>query len=98
MTETTRPDQRAISLYDRYTHGDMGRREFLERLTTHAGSAAAATVLLSTLSNDFARAAIVDPNDKRLAIETSRGWTVECRGTSSTSSNVKATPGLIRLM
>ena len=35
---------------------------------------------------------------KRLTIETSRGCTLECRGTSSTSSNVSAIPGRIRLM
>ncbi len=69
VTETTRPDARAISLYDRYTHGEMGRRDFLERLTALAGSSAAATVLLSSLSNDYARATIVAPDDKRLAID-----------------------------
>ncbi|MDR4307078.1 dienelactone hydrolase family protein [Chelatococcus sambhunathii] len=65
----------------------MGRREFLERLTAHAGSAAAATVLLSTLSNDYARAAIVEPNDKRLAIETAR-----YQGASGEVSGLMARP------
>lgn len=69
MTRKPRPDAWAISLYDRFTHGDIGRREFLERLTALAGSTAAATALLSGLSNDYARAQIVAPDDKRLAID-----------------------------
>ncbi len=62
-------DQRIINLYDNFTHGGMNRREFLDRLTTLAGSAAAATALLPLLQNDYAQAAIVADNDPRLAIE-----------------------------
>lgn len=64
-----RPDRAAIALYDRFTHGEMGRREFLDRLARLAGSASAATALLSALSNDYARAAIVAEDDRRLVIE-----------------------------
>ena len=39
-------DQKFIDLFDRYTHGGMNRRDFLERLKTLAGSAAAATALI----------------------------------------------------
>lgn len=67
---TDRPDRRAIALYDRFTHGEIGRREFLDRLARVAGSTAAAATLLAALSNDYARAAIVAPDDRRLAIET----------------------------
>ncbi len=63
-------DQRVIDLYDRFTHGIIGRRAFLERLTELAGSTAAAVALLPLLQNDYARAAIVAPDDARLAIET----------------------------
>jgi carboxymethylenebutenolidase len=62
-------DQRIIDLYDRFTHGGMSRRAFLDRLTEFAGSAAAATVLLPLLQNDYAQAAIVAANDARLATE-----------------------------
>ena len=34
-------DQKIINLYDRFTHGGMNRREFLDRLAELAGSAAA---------------------------------------------------------
>lgn len=66
---TVRPDQNAITLFDRFTHGQIDRRSFMERLVALAGSTAAATALLAALSNDYATAAIVSPDDKRLATE-----------------------------
>ena len=63
-------DQRVIDLYDNFTHGGISRREFLDRLAGIAGSSAAALALLPLLQNDYARAAIVAPDDARLAIDT----------------------------
>jgi carboxymethylenebutenolidase len=62
-------DQRIIDLYDTFTHGGMTRREFLDRLAALAGSAATAAALLPLLENNYAQAAIVDPNDARLMID-----------------------------
>jgi carboxymethylenebutenolidase len=62
-------DLRIIDLYDRFTHGELSRREFLDRLRDLAGSTAAAAALLPLLHNDYARAAIVAADDKRLATE-----------------------------
>lgn len=62
-------DQRIINLYDRFTHGGLNRRDFLDRLKELAGSAAAAAALLPLLQNDYARAAIVAADDGRLAID-----------------------------
>jgi carboxymethylenebutenolidase len=62
-------DQRIINLYDRFTHGGMSRREFLDRLTETAGSAAAAAALLPLLQNDYAKAAVVPDDDPRLVSE-----------------------------
>ena len=62
-------DQKIITLYDRFTHGGMSRRDFLDRLAELAGSAAAATALLPILQNDYAKAAIVPPDDGRLVAE-----------------------------
>jgi carboxymethylenebutenolidase len=62
-------DQRIIDLYDRFTHGGMSRRDFLDRLATLTGSTAAASALLPVLANDYARAAIVPETDPRLASE-----------------------------
>lgn len=63
-------DQRIVDLYDSFTHGGMNRREFLDRLTEIAGSSAAALALLPVLQNDYARAAVIAPDDARLEIET----------------------------
>ena len=63
-------DQRIIDLYDSFTHGGINRRTFLDRLAQIAGSSAAALALLPLLQNDYARAAIVAPDDARLAIDT----------------------------
>ena len=50
-------DQRIINLFDRFTHGGMSRREFLDKLALMAGSAAAiATIMtiMETPANFFA--------------------------------------------
>jgi hypothetical protein len=63
-------DQKIIDLYDRFTHGGLNRRDFLDRLAEIAGSSTAALALLPLLTNDYARAAVVAPDDARLAIDT----------------------------
>src|SRR5262249_57620204 len=62
-------DQRIINLYDRFTHGGMNRRDFLDRLAELAGSTAAGLALLPLLQNDYAKAAIVAADDPRLVTE-----------------------------
>ena len=63
-------EQKYIDLFDRYTHGSMLRREFLEKMASLAGSAAVASALLTKLENNYALAATVPEDDQRLAIET----------------------------
>lgn len=63
-------EQKIIDLFDRYTHGGMNRRDFLERLTLLAGSTAAATALLPTLENNYAHAEMVPENDAAIVAET----------------------------
>jgi len=58
--------QRAIELYDRFTHEGMDRRDFFARMTLIAGGAAAATSLIASIAASPAAAAIVPPDDKRL--------------------------------
>lgn len=62
-------DQTIINLYDRFTHGGMNRRAFLDRLAELAGSSAAAAALLPLLQSDYARAATIAADDSRLATE-----------------------------
>lgn len=59
-------DQKFIDLFDRYTHGAMNRRDFLDKLSMMAGSAAAATALLPVLENNYAFAQQVPENDPSL--------------------------------
>ena len=63
-------DQRIVDLYDRFTHGSLSRREFIERLAELAGSGAAALALLPLLQNDYARADTVAGDDPRLVTNT----------------------------
>jgi carboxymethylenebutenolidase len=63
-------DQKYIDLFDRYTHGQMKRREFLEKLSLLAGGTAAATALLPALENNYAEAEMVAESDARIVPET----------------------------
>lgn len=62
--------QDIIDLYDAFTHGNMGRRAFMERLTKLTGSAAAALAAVKLLQPDPAAAAMIAENDPRLVIDT----------------------------
>jgi carboxymethylenebutenolidase len=62
--------QDIVDLYDRFTHGALSRRDFMERLAGMAGSAAAAVAILPLLQNNYAVAQTVPENDPRLAVST----------------------------
>jgi len=55
-----------LALFDKFVHGDVSRRAFLDQAKTHLGSAAAAAATLSALSPRFAVAQQVRPDDKRI--------------------------------
>lgn len=55
-----------LQLFDRYVHGDLSRRGFLDQATRFAGSGTAAAGLLAALSPQFAQARQVAPNDTRI--------------------------------
>jgi carboxymethylenebutenolidase len=59
-------DQRVIELYDRFTHGLLSRRDFLDRLAKLLGSTAAAIAVLPLLRNDYAYAETVAAADPRI--------------------------------
>jgi carboxymethylenebutenolidase len=58
--------QRAIDLYDRFTHDGMERRDFMAAMVRLAGSVAAAELLIAGIAASPAAAAIVAENDARL--------------------------------
>ena len=62
--------QRLINLFDRYTHGGMSRRDFLDRLAILAGGTVAASAVLPLLENNYARAETVAETDPRIAAQT----------------------------
>lgn len=66
MTQPTDIPDQAWPLFDRYVHGDLSRRGFLEQAATFAGGPAGAAALLATLSPNFALAQQVKPDDPRL--------------------------------
>lgn len=56
----------AWPLFDRYVHGELSRRGFLEQAASFTGGPAGAAALLAALSPDFAAAQQVKPDDPRL--------------------------------
>ena len=86
MDPTTR--QRAIDLYDRFTHDGMERRAFMAEMVKLAGSVAAAELLIGGIAASPAVAAIVAPDDKRLTTRTQdltggyKGYVAEPRSRS----------------
>lgn len=57
---------RAIQLYDAFTHEHRDRRALLRQMTALAGSTIAAEALIAVIAASPAAAAIIDPADKRL--------------------------------
>ena len=61
---------RAISLYDRFTHGALERREFMARMVALTGSAAAANALIGTIAARADAKPLVAANDPRIRTST----------------------------
>jgi carboxymethylenebutenolidase len=59
-------DQEVLNLFDKYVHGDIDRRGFLERATRYAVGGMTASMLLDALSPRFAEAQQIPKDDKRL--------------------------------
>jgi len=69
MTKLTAQDfqPEVLQLFDQFVHGDISRRTFIDRAAGIAGSAAAATALLASLTPQFAHAQQVKADDARIA-------------------------------
>ena len=90
--------QEIIRLYDDYTHERVGRRVFMDRLAVMAGGTAAASALLPMLKNNYAKAAIVAPDDDRVQTEevTFEGATGEVSGYLARPADTdEARPGVV---
>ena len=60
----------AISLYDRFTHGALERREFMARMVALTGSVAAANALIGTIAARADARPLIAANDKRIRTST----------------------------
>ena len=63
-------DQELLNLFDKYVHGDIDRRGFLERAGKFAVGGVTAAMLLDALNPRFAEAEVVPKDDKRVKTET----------------------------
>ena len=62
-------DQELLILFDAYVHGGIDRRGFLERAQKFAVGGVTASMLLASLSPNFAAAQMVPKDDKRIKTE-----------------------------
>ena len=62
-------DQELLILFDAYVHGGIDRRGFLERAQKFAVGGVTASMLLASLSPNFAAAQMVPKDDKRIRTE-----------------------------
>ena len=56
-------DRRVMRLFDGYVHGQISRREFLDRAAKFTTAGVSAAAILASLSPDYALAKQVDPDD-----------------------------------
>ncbi len=62
-------DQELLILFDAYVHGGIDRRGFLERAQKFAVGGVTASMLLASLSPNFAAAQVVPKDDRRIKTE-----------------------------
>jgi carboxymethylenebutenolidase len=62
-------DQGLLNLFDRYVHGGLDRRGFLERATKYASAGVTAAMLLDQLQPQFVAAQQIAKDDKRVKTE-----------------------------
>jgi carboxymethylenebutenolidase len=61
-------DQRFLDLYDKYAHGFINRREFLDRLGAITASSTVALAVFNALAPDYALASQVDEDDPDIEV------------------------------
>jgi len=69
MKKTVGFDPEIMALYDRYVHGGLSRRQFLERVAKFSATGVSAAAVLASLAPDYALASQVDPDDKSLTTD-----------------------------
>ena len=89
--------QDIIDLYDEFTHTTIQRRVFMQRLARLAGGTAAAAALVPLLQNNYAKAAIVAPDDNRLEIKrvSFKGASGDVKGYEVRPKNAQKLPAVV---
>lgn len=67
MSKKSQLDRDVMRLFDGYVHGQITRREFLDKAAAFTASGVTAAALLGSLSPDYAFARQVDPDDTSIA-------------------------------
>lgn len=90
-------DLKATALYTQYSHKEISRRQFLEKLAVVVGGVAAAYALLPLLENPVAQAEIVAASDPRLAVQTVQfvAGTQQMAGYQAQPKNVAKMPAIL---
>ena len=88
---------RAVELYDAFTHEHGDRRTLLKQMTLLAGSVAAAEALIGTIAASPAAAALTEANDARLnaAFETGTEAGKPSRAYVVTPKTIAKAPGVV---
>ncbi|MDH3612555.1 MAG: dienelactone hydrolase family protein [Gammaproteobacteria bacterium] len=60
-------DRRVLDLFDGYVHGNVTRRQFLDRAAAFTATGVSAATLLASLSPDYSLAQQVDPGDTSIS-------------------------------
>ena len=68
MSETQKYDEEVWKLFDGYVHGQVSRRQFLDRAAAFSAAGLSAAAILESLSPDYARAQQVSPDDDGIAV------------------------------
>ena len=61
-------DQRLLDLYDRFAHGLISRRQFIDRASKITAGGLSAAAILNALSPDYSRANQGSPDDPEIAV------------------------------
>ena len=67
MVDKTGYDQRVLTLFDGYVHGNLTRREFLDKAAAFTTAGTSAVALLAALAPDYSRAEQVSPDDPSIS-------------------------------
>ena len=68
MSNKSKLDRNIMQLFDGYVHGQITRRQFLDRAAAFTASGVTAAALLGGLSSDYALAQQVDPDDDSISV------------------------------